>query len=76
MTLHVEGPYRGKGMAKMLARKLMRDHLKVFGDDGLGAADVFVSNLQSQAVCKSIGGKLAWTVSWAILDLTSVGEPM
>lgn len=34
MTLHVEEPYRGKGLAKTLARRLMRDHLKDYGDDG------------------------------------------
>lgn len=64
MTLHVEEPYRGKGLAKTLARRLMRDHLKDYGDDGWGAADVFVSNMKSQAVCKSLGGKLSWIVSW------------
>ncbi|KAK0632153.1 hypothetical protein B0T14DRAFT_419552, partial [Immersiella caudata] len=64
MTLHVEEPYRGKGLAKALACRLMRDHLKDYGDDGWGAADVFLSNLKGQAVCKSIGGKPSWTSSW------------
>ncbi|KAK1752431.1 hypothetical protein QBC47DRAFT_388463 [Echria macrotheca] len=71
-TLHVEESYRGKGLAKTLASKLMRDHLGDFGDDGWGAADVYVSNLQSQAVCRSLGGKVSKTVCWAILDLESV----
>ncbi|KAK1834704.1 hypothetical protein QBC39DRAFT_395675 [Podospora conica] len=64
VTLHVEEPYRGKGLAKAVARRLMRDHLKDYGDDGWGAADVFVFNTKSQAVCKSLGGKLSWIVSW------------
>lgn len=67
MTLHVEEPYRGKGLAKTLARRLMRDHLKDYGDDGWGAADVFVSNMKSQAVCKSLGGTLSWIVSWYVV---------
>ncbi|KAK5663289.1 hypothetical protein OQA88_3716 [Cercophora sp. LCS_1] len=74
MTLHVEEDYRGRGLAKAVACRLMRDHLGDFGDDGWGAADVLVSNHKSQAVCRSIGGKVAWTCSWAILDLTTVGE--
>ncbi|KAK4449233.1 hypothetical protein QBC34DRAFT_405359 [Podospora aff. communis PSN243] len=76
MTLHVEEAYRGKGLAKALACRLIRDHLKTYGDDGWGAADVFVSNVKSRAVCKSIGGKPCWTSSWAILDLSSAGGSM
>ena len=74
MTLHVEEPYRGKGLAKTLARRLMRDHLKDFGDDGWGAADVFVSNMKSQAVCKSLGGKLIWIVSWYVFPIFDNAE--
>lgn len=53
-------------MAKALACRLMQDKLKDFGDDGWGAADVFVSNLKSQGVCKSIGGEPSWTSSWRV----------
>lgn len=42
----------------------MRGHLHEYGDDGWGAADVFVENSKSQAFCRSIGGKLSWTLSW------------
>jgi hypothetical protein len=42
----------------------MRDHIKDFGDDGWGAADVSIGNQQSQGVCKSIGGKLSWISIW------------
>ncbi|KAK0618355.1 hypothetical protein B0T17DRAFT_335467 [Bombardia bombarda] len=73
-TLHVEEPYRGLGLAKAVASRVMRDHLKDFGNDGWGAADVFNANFQSQGVCKSIGGKHSWTIVWAILDLFSVGD--
>ncbi|KAK3394087.1 hypothetical protein B0H63DRAFT_34953 [Podospora didyma] len=76
MTLHVEEEYRGQGLAKAIGCRLMRDHIKDYGEDGWRAADVMITNLQSQGVCKSIGGKLAWTVSWAVVDLLSVGDAM
>lgn len=69
ITLHVEEGYRGLGLAKTIARQIMRNHLGEYGGDGWGAADVFVSNTESQRVCRSIGGKVWWTLSWAILDL-------
>ncbi|KAK4128768.1 hypothetical protein N657DRAFT_560978 [Parathielavia appendiculata] len=64
MTLHVEEEYRQRGLAKALACKLMREHLQDYGDDCWGAADVFVENHKSQALCRSIGGKNSWTLSW------------
>ncbi|KXX75109.1 hypothetical protein MMYC01_207637 [Madurella mycetomatis] len=76
ITLHVEEPYRRLGLAKSVACRLMRDHLKDYGDDGWGAADVFVLNHKSQAMCKSIGGKFGWTMSWAMVVPSSVGDPM
>ncbi|KAM7223256.1 hypothetical protein V8F06_001469 [Rhypophila decipiens] len=72
MTLHVEPSYRGLGLAKLIACRIMTDSLPLYGDDGWGAADVFVANTQSQGVCKSIGGKAWWTLSWAVVDLDSV----
>jgi hypothetical protein len=47
-----------------LACKLMQEHLLDYGDDGWGAADVFCENHKSQALCRSIGGKNSWTLSW------------
>ncbi|KAK4105513.1 hypothetical protein N658DRAFT_417269 [Parathielavia hyrcaniae] len=64
ITLHVEEEYRQRGLAKALACKLMRERLQEYGDDGWGAADVFVENSKSQALCRSIGGKNSWTLSW------------
>lgn len=63
-SLHVEEPYRGKGLAKTVACKIMQDHVGDFGDDGWGAADVYEGNMQSQGVCKSIGGVEKWQTSW------------
>ncbi|KAK3300407.1 uncharacterized protein B0H64DRAFT_470507 [Chaetomium fimeti] len=76
MTLHVEEPYRQRGLAKALACKLMREHISDYSDDGWGAADVYVGNSQSQALCRSIGGKKSWILSWAKVDLSTVGDPM
>ncbi|KKY34545.1 putative gcn5-related n-acetyltransferase [Diaporthe ampelina] len=45
-TLHVEEPYRGKGMAKAVATKVLQEHS--FGNDGWGSADVHIDNAQSQ----------------------------
>ncbi|RYP72676.1 hypothetical protein DL771_004012 [Monosporascus sp. 5C6A] len=63
-SLHCEPEYRGRGLAKAVAVKLMRDHLKDYGDEGYGWADVAPDNPSSQGVCKSLGGQIAWTVSW------------
>ncbi|EAA35031.1 hypothetical protein GE21DRAFT_2519 [Neurospora crassa] len=76
MTLHVEEQYRGKGLAKAVACKVMRDHVKDYGDDGWGAADVFLENYRSQGVCKSIGGRVGWLLSWAVVDLATVGDAL
>lgn len=59
-------PYRGRGLAKTITRHLLRHHTSDFGDDGWGSTDISTTNLQSQGVFKSIGGKPAWTVSWYV----------
>ncbi|KAK3497992.1 uncharacterized protein B0T23DRAFT_98805 [Neurospora hispaniola] len=76
MTLHVEEQYRGKGLAKAVACKVMRDHVKDYGDDGWGAADVFLENYRSQGVCRSIGGRVGWLLSWAVVDLATAGDAL
>ena len=47
-----------------MAVKLLRDHLKDYDDVGYGWADVAPDNLGSQGVCRSLGGRIAWAVSW------------
>ncbi|ROW01619.1 hypothetical protein VSDG_02255 [Cytospora chrysosperma] len=69
-TLHVEEPYRGKGIAKAVATKVFREHS--FGDDGWGSADVHVDNVQSQAVCKSLGAEYGWKTCWTVIDFNSI----
>lgn len=63
-TLHCEEPYRGRGLAKALAVKLIQDHVKGNGGDGYCFAHVAPDNVQSQAVCRSLGGEILWTTSW------------
>ncbi|KAI1498258.1 hypothetical protein F5X99DRAFT_336148 [Biscogniauxia marginata] len=68
-SLHCEEPYRGRGLAKAVAVKLLRDHLKDYGDEGIGWADVSPNNPASQRVCKSLGGKVGWQIFWSRIDL-------
>ncbi|KAK7941234.1 uncharacterized protein PG986_013621 [Apiospora aurea] len=65
-SLHCEESYRGRGYAKAVATKLIKDHLKDYGggDSTLCCAEVASNNLSSQGVCKSLGGKIGWAVSW------------
>ncbi|KAK0667376.1 hypothetical protein QBC41DRAFT_357443 [Cercophora samala] len=72
MSLHVEEPYRRLGFGKAIAIKLMRERLSEYGNDGIGTADVWVENTKSQALCRAIGGRPEWVVSWGILDLDSI----
>ncbi|KUI65968.1 hypothetical protein VM1G_01430 [Cytospora mali] len=69
-TLHVEEPYRGKGIAKAVATKVFREHS--FGDDGWGSADVHIDNIQSQAVCKSLGAEKGWRTAWTVIGYKSI----
>ncbi|KAI0200118.1 hypothetical protein F4808DRAFT_461259 [Astrocystis sublimbata] len=57
--LHCEVPYRGRGLAKAVAVKVLRDHLKDFSDDGHGWADVAPDNLQSQGEPFELGSELS-----------------
>lgn len=67
--LHCEEEFRGKGFAKAVAIKILRDHLKDYDDDSRCWADVAPDNPKSQAVCRSLGGKVAWAASWSWIDL-------
>lgn len=72
-TLHCEEAYRGRGIAKALAARLIRRYNGVFSDDGWCQADVAATNPASQAVCRSLGGKRTWSSSWNLLDYDSFG---
>ena len=64
LTIGHQEPYRGRGLAKAVTRKLFGDHLGDYGDDGWGSVDVFVENQESQGLCRSLGGRLGWLTSW------------
>ncbi|OTB06694.1 hypothetical protein M426DRAFT_106293 [Hypoxylon sp. CI-4A] len=68
-SLHCEEEWRGRGFAKVVAVKILKDCLKDYDDDVHCWADVAPDNPQSQAVCRSLGGKVAWIVSWSWIDL-------
>ncbi len=63
-TLHCEEAYRGRGLAKAVALKLLHERSTMFSNDGYGHADVGTGNLASQGVCKSLGGKVEWIDYW------------
>ncbi|KAK8140268.1 hypothetical protein PG984_000334 [Apiospora sp. TS-2023a] len=73
-SLHCEEPYRGRGFAKAVAVKLLKERLRDYGgeDSTLCCAEVAQDNPSSQGVCKSLGGKIGWTVSWSTIDLDTV----
>ncbi|KAM0254684.1 hypothetical protein ACHAQJ_006534 [Trichoderma viride] len=73
ISVHCEEPYRRRGLAKKLAAKLLREKSSLYGDDGWISADVSPTNLSSRAMCKSLGGKPDWTVSWICLVLSEPG---
>ncbi|KAH9219078.1 hypothetical protein DL95DRAFT_384926 [Leptodontidium sp. 2 PMI_412] len=68
-SLHVEESHRGKGLAKAIARKLFTEKASAFGREKIYHADVGTNNLQSQGVCKSLGGKADFRVHWAWIKL-------
>ncbi|KAF2186818.1 hypothetical protein K469DRAFT_705334 [Zopfia rhizophila CBS 207.26] len=74
-TLHVEAEYRGQGIAKSVAAKLFREHAPGLVVDMEGNAwshaDVYVGNVQSEAVCRSLGGKPLWKIFWVRIDLAT-----
>jgi FR47-like protein len=68
-SLHVEDEWRGKGLAKKLAVKIVKGSM---GDEGLGHAYVAPDNLPSQGVCQSIGGVSLLTRYFVLVDLGKV----
>ncbi|KAH7077019.1 hypothetical protein BKA63DRAFT_511239 [Paraphoma chrysanthemicola] len=77
-TLHTEQELRGKGIAKAVAARIIRKHAPGLAVDGNGDAwshaDVYVDNVQSAGVCRSLGGKALWKDYWVRLDLDKAGS--
>ncbi|KAF2663009.1 hypothetical protein K491DRAFT_686168 [Lophiostoma macrostomum CBS 122681] len=76
-TLHTEPQYRGKGIGKAVAAKIFRDYAPELAVDNEGSAwahaDVYKGNVQSEAVCGSLGGSALWTIFWVRVDLWKAG---
>ena len=76
-SLHVEPAFRNRGLAKAVAAKLFREHVpgnvRTDHGDDWAHADVYEGNLQSERVCKSLGGQKWWSIFWVRLDLGRVG---
>lgn len=77
-TLHTEPEWRGKGIAKAVAARLIGQSAPGLAVDGHGTAwshaDVYVGNVQSESVCKSLGGKATWQHFWVRIDLSKAGS--
>jgi ribosomal protein S18 acetylase RimI-like enzyme len=76
-TLHTEPNYRGKGIAKAVAANIIRKHAPGLAVDDNGDAwahaDVYFGNVQSESVCKSLGGNALWVHDWVRVDLDKAG---
>ncbi|KAG9255544.1 uncharacterized protein F5Z01DRAFT_546749 [Emericellopsis atlantica] len=72
ISLHCED-FRRRGLAKLLAARLMRQGPGDFVRDGWCSADVSASNEGSRAMCRSLGGRPDWEVSWVYIDVTEDG---
>ncbi|EUC48769.1 hypothetical protein COCMIDRAFT_2427 [Bipolaris oryzae ATCC 44560] len=78
VTLHTGEAYRGKGIAKAVATRLFKEHARGLAVDVNGDswshADVYTGNIQSESVCRSLGGKALWKCFWLRIDLERAGN--
>ena len=77
VTLHTEEAYRGRGIAKAVAVRLLKKHAIGLALDNDGHAwshaDVYMGNVQSESVCRSLGGVAHWKCFWLRIDLDRAG---
>ncbi|GAB7341464.1 hypothetical protein MBLNU457_7702t1 [Dothideomycetes sp. NU457] len=75
-TLHVEEGYRGRGLARAVAVRLWEEEMAVFtrgqGGERWASADVATYNKESNAVCRGLGGEVAYVDYWLRVDLEKV----
>nr|XP_036574960.1 uncharacterized protein CTRU02_15096 [Colletotrichum truncatum]KAF6781456.1 hypothetical protein CTRU02_15096 [Colletotrichum truncatum] len=63
-SVHCEESFRRRGLARKVGAKLMREMTSAYGDDNYSSADVTPCNTSSQAMCKSLNGKVEWSSQW------------
>ncbi|KAL4875093.1 hypothetical protein BJY04DRAFT_202704 [Aspergillus karnatakaensis] len=82
-SLHVEEEFRGRGLAAVVAREVMKSGVSRFETDSLAAslggqvegekqwffADVAVENAASRRVMEKMGGLVGWTVVWIVVEV-------
>lgn len=72
-TLHTEPEWRGRGIAKAVAVKIFKEHAPGLAvDDAQNAwahADVYLGNVQSESVCRSLGGKASVKILWVRIEI-------
>ncbi|KAF2118510.1 hypothetical protein BDV96DRAFT_570072 [Lophiotrema nucula] len=77
-TLHTEPEHRGKGIAKAVAAKTFRQYAPGLAVDTEGNAwahaDVYAGNVQSEGVCRSLGGRIGWKSFWVRIDVGRAGQ--
>ncbi|MCJ1404677.1 hypothetical protein MMC11_007903 [Xylographa trunciseda] len=78
-SLHVEPEFRGKGLGKLVTRRLFgllaqRGKRSGFGDVGVGEewchSDVAADNAGSIGVARGLGGEEGWECFWGWVDLS------
>jgi GNAT superfamily N-acetyltransferase len=73
-TLHVEPEHRGKGLAVLLSREIMRRGMDSgkYGTAGPLAythTDVALENTASRRVMEKVGGQGRWSITWTVVEV-------
>jgi hypothetical protein len=76
-TLHTEPEWRGEGIARSVAASIISECAPGLAVDEQGTAwshaDVYVDNVQSERVCRRLGGRAMWQHYWVRVDLSKAG---
>ncbi|KAF2800054.1 hypothetical protein K505DRAFT_293570 [Melanomma pulvis-pyrius CBS 109.77] len=76
-SLETEPEYRGKGIAKAVAAKVIGEYAPGLAVDEQGNAwanaQVYEGNVKSKSVCRSVGGRALWKTFWVRIDVSKAG---
>ncbi|KAL5335455.1 hypothetical protein BJX70DRAFT_375023 [Aspergillus crustosus] len=86
-SLHVEPEFRGRGLAAIVGREVMKNGVGRFETGTVKLkqangekekewffADVAVENLASRRVMEKMGGLVGWTISWMVVEVFPEGS--